>query len=88
MLLRLNAGLSLKTHNTLDRLHTITVPTLISSGKMDWQVPTRYGREVNSKIKHADFLLFTGPRSSHIAFHEMPEEWNQKTLIWMKNLLL
>lgn len=77
-----------KTHNTLDRLHTIKVPTLISSGEMDWQVPARYGHEVNSKIKHADFLLFTGPRSSHIAFHEMPDEWNQKTLNWMKNLLL
>lgn len=77
-----------KTHNTLDRLHTIKAPTLISSGEMDWQVPTRYGRLVQNEIKHADFLLFTGYQSSHIAFHEMADEWNSRTLAWMKNLLL
>lgn len=75
-----------KTHNTLDRLHKVKAPTLITSGEMDWQVPTRYGREVHSKIPHAEFVLFTGPQSSHIAFHEMPEEWNARTLDWMKSL--
>ena len=77
-----------RTHNALDRLNTVKVPTLISSGEMDIQVPTRYGREVQSQIPHADFMMFTGPQSSHIAFHEMPDEWNSRTLDWMKKLLL
>ena len=60
------------------------VPTLITSGEMDHQVPTRYGRQVHSRIPHSFMHVFTGPRSSHIAFHEMPEEWNAFTLEWMK----
>ena len=74
-----------KTHDALDRLARITVPTLITSGEMDHQVPTRYGREVHRRIPHSDLHVFGGPRSSHIAFHEMPEEWNAFTLEWMKD---
>lgn len=73
-----------KTHYTLDRLHTISVPTIVTSGEVDWQVPARYGREVHSRIPGAEFHMFTGPQSSHIAFHEMAEEWNRFTLNWLK----
>ena len=72
-----------KTHDTLDRLGSITVPTLITSGQMDHQVPTRYGLQVHERIPHAELHVFEGPRSSHIAFHEMPEEWNAFTLTWL-----
>ena len=27
--------------------------------------------------------MFTGPLSSHIAFSEMPDEWNRFTLEWL-----
>ena len=74
-----------KTHDTLDRLGRITVPTLITSGQMDHQVPTRYGREVHQRIPHSVLHVFSGPQSSHIAFHEMPEEWNAFTLEWMSS---
>ena len=73
-----------KTHDTLDRLSVITIPTLITSGEVDHQVPTRYGREVQNRIPHSTLHVFGGPRSSHIAFHEMPEEWNAFTIGWMK----
>ncbi len=73
-----------KTHDTLDRLSAITVPTLITSGEVDHQVPTRYGREVQSRIPHSTLHVFGGTRSSHIAFHEMTEEWNAFTIGWMK----
>ena len=73
-----------KTHDALDRMHTITVPTLITSGEMDWQVPTRYGAEVQRHIPGSVLHRFGGPRSSHIAFHEMDEEWNAFTLAWLR----
>lgn len=73
-----------KHHDTLDRLGTIAVPTLITSGEVDWQVPTRYGRAVLERIPDAQLHVFTGPRSSHIAFHEMTPEWNSYTLDWLR----
>ncbi len=72
-----------KTHDTLDRLASIKVPTLITSGEVDWQVPTRYGLEVQERIPGSTMHVFRGPHSSHIAFHEMVEEWNAFTLGWL-----
>ena len=73
-----------KTHDALDRLPNINVPTLITSGEMDWQVPTRYGMEVHNSIKNSEIHIFDGPNSSHIAFYEMAEVWNKETLDWLK----
>ena len=73
-----------QTHDTLDRLHEISVPTLITSGEVDWQVPTRYGLEVQRRIPGSTLHLFTGPAASHIAFVEMADEWNAFTLAWLK----
>lgn len=72
-----------KTHDALDRLTEIDVATLITSGEMDWQVPTRYGLEVQERIPGSTMHVFRGPHSSHIAFHEMPEEWNRFTKGWL-----
>lgn len=73
-----------QTHDTLDRLHQISVPTLITSGEVDWQVPTRYGLEVQRRITDSKIHVFTGPASSHIAFVEMADDWNAFTLDWLK----
>lgn len=73
-----------KTHDALDRLGAITVPTLITSGEVDWQVPTRYGLEVQRRIPGSTLHVFRGPHASHIAFHEMAEEWNAFTLAWLR----
>jgi pimeloyl-ACP methyl ester carboxylesterase len=72
-----------KTHDALDRLGGISVPTLITSGEVDWQVPTRYGREVQSRLPGSTLHVFEGPHSSHIAFHEMADEWNAFTKAWL-----
>ena len=72
-----------KTHDALDRVGSIEVPTLITSGEVDWQVPTRYGLEVQQAIGGAALHVFRGPHSSHIAFHEMASEWNAFTLGWL-----
>ena len=72
-----------KTHNTLDRLGNIDAPTLVTSGEMDWQVPTRYGLIVQNEIPGAEMHVFQGPNSSHIAFAEMTNEWNDFTLRWL-----
>lgn len=72
-----------KTHDTLDRLGSISVPTLITSGEVDWQVPTRYGIEVHRRIPGSELHVFNGAHSSHIAFSEMTEEWNRFTLDWL-----
>ena len=72
-----------KTHDALDRLDQIDVPTLITSGEVDWQVPTRYGLQVQERIRGATMHIFRGPHSSHIAFHEMADEWNEFTLHWL-----
>ena len=72
-----------KTHDALGRLGSIDVPTLITSGEVDWQVPTRYGLDVQRAIPGSTMHVFRGPHSSHIAFHEMVDEWNAFTLGWL-----
>jgi len=73
-----------QTHQTIDRLPAISVPTLITSGELDWQVPIRLGRAVHQAIAGSDFYIFTGPYSSHCAFFEMPDEFNRLTLEWIR----
>jgi pimeloyl-ACP methyl ester carboxylesterase len=68
------------THDALDRIDRISAPTLVSSGEMDWQVPTRYGREVQKRISGSSLHVFQGPYSSHMAFVEMADEFNRVTL--------
>jgi pimeloyl-ACP methyl ester carboxylesterase len=68
------------THDALDRLDRIEAPTLITSGEMDWQVPTRYGREVHKRLPGSTLHVFAGPYSSHMAFTEMADEFNRLTL--------
>ena len=65
-----------KTHDALDRLDGITVPTLVTCGEQDVQVPQRYGRQVAERIPGARWHLFTGPSASHLACMEMPEAFN------------
>jgi len=68
-----------RSHDALDRLHQIAVPTLITSGELDWMVPTRYGREVMDRIEGSRLHVFSGSHSSHMAFIEMVDEFNALT---------
>jgi pimeloyl-ACP methyl ester carboxylesterase len=72
-----------KAHDTLDRLHTIRVRTLVTAGEMDWLVPPRYCEEVARRIPGARYHLFRGDFSSHCACVEMAEEWNRVTLSFL-----
>ena len=69
-----------RTHDAIGRLDRIAAATLITSGEMDWQVPTRYGLEVQWWIPGSRMHVFEGPFSSHCAFIEMADEWNDVTL--------
>lgn len=73
------------THDALDRLHQIKAPTLITSGELDWQVPTRYGVEVGRQISGSRFHLFKGPRSSHNLFMEMADEFDALTQAFLRS---
>ena len=73
-----------QTHHTIDRLGTIRTPTLITSGELDWQVPTRLGRAVHQAIADSELHIFRGPHSSHSAFVEMADDFNQLTLDWLR----
>jgi pimeloyl-ACP methyl ester carboxylesterase len=64
------------THDSLDRLADIRVPTLVTAGELDANTPERYGREVHALIPAAKFHYFQGPRSSHCALWEMADEFN------------
>jgi pimeloyl-ACP methyl ester carboxylesterase len=73
-----------RVHDTLDRLPSIRVPTLVTAGERDIQVPPRYGREVAEAIPAARWHLFTGPRASHCTCFEMAGEWNRVTLEFLR----
>jgi pimeloyl-ACP methyl ester carboxylesterase len=72
-------------HDALDRLGRIDVPTLITSGELDWQVPTRYGRAVHERIPGSLLHVFAGPCSSHMAFMEMADEFNRLTFDFLQD---
>ena len=68
-----------RTHDALDRLHQINVPTLITSGELDWMVPIRYGEQVMKHIPDSRMHIFKGHHSSHMAFIELVDEFNSVT---------
>jgi pimeloyl-ACP methyl ester carboxylesterase len=72
-----------RTHDALGRLGEITAPTLITSGELDWQIPTRYGLEVQWWISGSRLHVFEGPFSSHCAFIEMADEFNEVSLAFL-----
>jgi pimeloyl-ACP methyl ester carboxylesterase len=72
-----------RTHDALARLGQIAAPTLITSGEMDWQVPTRYGREVQWWLPGSRLHVFEGPFSSHCAYIELADEFNEVSLAFL-----
>jgi pimeloyl-ACP methyl ester carboxylesterase len=68
-----------KTHDATPRLAAVRAPTLVATGEHDLMVRPDYGREVARLIPGARFHLFEGPRASHIALFEMPEDFRRET---------
>jgi 3-oxoadipate enol-lactonase len=69
-------------HDTLDRLHKIEAPTLVTVGSFDLAVPPMYGREVAEAIPNAEFVVFQG--GGHLHNIECPEEFNKVTLDFLR----
>jgi len=72
-----------RVHDVEARLGAIRVPTLVTAGERDIQVPPRYGRRVAAAIPGARFHLFEGPHASHWACFEMADEWNTVTATFL-----
>jgi pimeloyl-ACP methyl ester carboxylesterase len=62
------------THETLDRLPRIAVPTLVLAGELDIAAPPRLGRIVADQIPTARFEVLPG--AAHQPFQETPEDFN------------
>jgi L-proline amide hydrolase len=61
---------SLKTWDITDRLHEITTPTLLVSGRYDEATPLIVG-EIHKRIPNAQWIVFE--KSSHMPHVEEPE---------------
>ena len=60
--------------DSLDRIPTITAPTLVIVGEQDLLTPPRQAKKVADAIPGARFELVTGPGSSHALHVERPDE--------------
>jgi pimeloyl-ACP methyl ester carboxylesterase len=63
-----------RTHETIERLHTITAPTLVVAGEVDIASRPRLGKVVADEIPNAKFIILPG--EAHQPFQESPEEFN------------
>ena len=61
-------------HDTFDRLHEISVPTLVVAGELDVATPPRSGRIVAERIPGAEFVVLPG--EAHQPFQESPDAFN------------
>jgi pimeloyl-ACP methyl ester carboxylesterase len=72
-------------HDALDRLSSITAPTLVTVGEWDANTPPRYGWEVFERIPNARMHVFCGPGAGHVANVEMAEEFNAVVLSFLRS---
>ena len=68
-------------HDTLDRLHAIRVPTLVTLGAEDILVPPAFSREVHARIPGAELAVI--PDAGHVHFLEQPEAFNSAMLAFL-----
>jgi pimeloyl-ACP methyl ester carboxylesterase len=64
--------------NFVDRLHTLTVPTLILHGEEDRYVPVSWARRAHASIRDSELHVF--PRCGHWLTLERPTEFNRRVL--------
>jgi pimeloyl-ACP methyl ester carboxylesterase len=68
-----------KKHDATPRLASIKAPALVATGEQDIQVRPEYGKEVADGIPGSEWVLIKGPRASHCALLEMPDEFFRLT---------
>ncbi|BAU10757.1 prolyl aminopeptidase [Leptolyngbya sp. NIES-3755] len=61
----------LRSYNVLDRLHKITVPTLVIAGRYDWICPPEFSEEIARAIPKSDLRIFEN--SGHLIRVDEPE---------------
>lgn len=71
-------------HDAEAQLQKITAPTQITFGRYDQATSTRFGDCMNSGIRRSELLIFE--ECSHAPIYERVEEFNQKTLQFLKRI--
>ena len=66
--------------DAIDRLATITAPTLVIVGEQDLLTPPWIAREVAEGIPGARLEVISGDRASHVVPIERPDEFNRLVL--------
>lgn len=74
----LRQGDAVRTHDSLDRLPSLTCPTLISVATDDILVPPRFSRQIAAALPKAQFRTF--PNLGHGYFWEDPTQFNAMCL--------
>jgi pimeloyl-ACP methyl ester carboxylesterase len=64
--------------NFVDRLHTLTVPTLILHGADDKYVPVSWAQRAHTLIEDSQLCIF--PQCGHWLTREKPTEFNRAVL--------
>jgi pimeloyl-ACP methyl ester carboxylesterase len=69
-------------HDVEAHLEGILAPTLITVGTRDQLTSTRFADRVKGGIRHSELLVFDG--CAHAALYERVEEFNQRTLSFLR----
>jgi pimeloyl-ACP methyl ester carboxylesterase len=69
-------------HDAVAQLGRIAAPTQITFGRHDQVTSTRFADEMRSNIRGSEVLVFEG--CAHAPIYEKVEEFNQKTLQFLK----
>jgi pimeloyl-ACP methyl ester carboxylesterase len=71
-------------HDTSDRLHQITAPTLVIAGGLDPTSRPSLGRVVAERIPGAVFEIMEA--EGHQPFQEVPDEWNARIAAFWRSV--
>ena len=71
--------------NTLDRIASITAPTLLIPGELDQAFPESVSRTIQSRIKNSRLKVLTG--AAHIGNVERPHQFNEILLTFLAEVL-
>lgn len=69
-------------HDAEDRLSAIAAPTLVTFGSRDHLTSTRFAERLVGGIRGAELLIFDD--CAHAALYEHVEEFNEKTLAFLR----
>lgn len=69
-------------HDAETQLGKIKAPTLITFGKYDMVTSTRFGDGMKNNIRQSELIVFEG--CSHAPIYEKVDEFNQRTLAFLK----